>query len=159
MVSVDTVLGGFTLSDSNIRIESELDIQSYLQDLNYALDHGASISFQIDRVVDDNRDIRHTNRFTVADMFPNEDPTTVLKLELRKLKVENYLRTVKDTKFKNRSEMREFGKTYPDKGDVYIKIRVELLAKFGNHTVFIMSFHYAEKPFNESEFPYLKKGC
>ena len=80
MVSVDTAYGGFSLSDSNIRIESELDIQSYLQDLNYAL-------------------------------------------------------------------------------DVYIKIRVELLAKFGNHTVFIMSFHYAEKPFNESEFPYLKKGC
>jgi len=60
MVSIDTVLGGFILSDSNIRIESELDIQSYLQDLNYALDHGASISFQIDRVVDDNRDIRHS---------------------------------------------------------------------------------------------------
>lgn len=60
MVSIDTVFGGFILSDSNIRIESELDIQSYLQDLNYALDHGASISFQIDRVVDDNRDIRHS---------------------------------------------------------------------------------------------------
>ena len=49
MVSVDTITGGFTLSDFNIRIESELDIQSYLQNLNYALDHGATISFQIDR--------------------------------------------------------------------------------------------------------------
>ena len=45
-----------------------------------------------------------------------------------------------------------------DKGDVYIKIRVELLATYGNHTVFIMSFHYAERPFTVSDFPYFKKG-
>ena len=67
MVSVDTTIQeGLTLPDTNIRIESELDIQSYLQDLNYALDHGALINFQIDRVVDDNRDIKHTNKYTVA---------------------------------------------------------------------------------------------
>ena len=159
MVSVDTIVQEeFTLTDINIRIESELDIQSYLQNLNYALDHGALISFQKNRVVDDNRDVKHTNQYTVSDLFPNEDPKTALKRELRKLTVENYIRTVKDTRFMNKSEMREFGKTYPDKGDVYIKIRVELLTAFGNHTLFIMSFHYAERPFTDSEFPYLKKG-
>lgn len=146
------------MTDEKIRIESELEIQSYIQDLNYALNHGAVINFQIDRIVDDNRDIKHTNKYTVTDLFPNEDPKTALKRELRDLKAENYIKTVKDTRFINKSEMREFGKSYPDKGYVYIKIRVELLAAHGNHTVFIMSFHYAEKPFTVSDFPYLKKG-
>ena len=48
------------------RIESELEVQAYLQNLRYALEHGAAISFQIDRVVDQNRDEKHTNRYTVA---------------------------------------------------------------------------------------------
>lgn len=39
--------------------------------------------------------------------------------------------------------MREFGKVYDGKGDVYIKVRVELLSEYGNHTTFVMSFHYA----------------
>lgn len=77
MVSVDTIVREvFTLTDTKIRIESELDIQSYLQNLNYALDHGALISFQKNRVVDDNRDVKHTNQYTVSDLFPNEDPKT-----------------------------------------------------------------------------------
>ena len=67
----------------------------------------------------------------------------------------DYLRTVKNRRFPNRSEMREFGKVYGD-NEIYIKIRVELLdaAILGNHTVFIMSFHYAERPFSEEVFPY-----
>ena len=42
--------------------------------------------------------------------------------------------------------MRVFGKRYDGFSDVYIKIRVELLDfnNLGKHTVFIMSFHFAE---------------
>ena len=61
-------------------------------------------------------------------------------------------------RFPKRSEMREFGKVYDDKGDVYIIIRVELLSEFGNHTTFVMSFHYAETPFTPDMFPYRKQG-
>ena len=43
--------------------------------------------------------------------------------------------------------MREFGKVYNGKDDVYIKIRVELFGMYGNATTFVMSFHFAEKPF------------
>ena len=53
--------------------------------------------------------------------------------------------------------MREFGKVYEGNKDVYIKIRVELLSDFGDHTIFVMSFHYAEKSFTEDMFPYKKK--
>ena len=68
-----------------------------------------------------------------------------------------YMRTVKDTRFPGRSEMREFGKVYNGADDVYIKVRVELLNSFGNHTVFVMSFHFAERPFDPAMFPYKKR--
>ena len=57
------------MSDSTTRIESELEVRAYLQNLKYALEHGATITFQEDRLVDKNRDVRHTNRFTVADLL------------------------------------------------------------------------------------------
>lgn len=146
------------MSDCSLssRIESELEVQAYLQDLRYALDNGATIDFQIDRVVDQKRDEKYTNRYTVATLFPNEDPVIALRRELKTLTVAEYMKTVKDSRFPKRSEMREFGKVYNGSEDVYIKVRVELLNRFGNHTTFVMSFHYAETPFNPSMFPYRK---
>ena len=145
------------MTDTRTRIESELEVQAYLQDLRYALEHGAQIQFQIERQVDKNRDPKYTNQFTVADLFPNESPVLALKRELQTLTVEEYMQTVKDLRFPKKSEMREFGKVYDGKGDVYIKIRVELLSAYGNHTAFVMSFHYAEKAFTPEMFPYRKK--
>lgn len=144
------------MSDTVKRIESELEIRSYLQNLRYVLEHGATITFQKKRVVDKNRELRYTNRFTVGDLFPNENPVTALKRELMNLSIEEYMSTVKDLRFPKRSEMREFGRVYAGKGDVYIKIRVELLSEYGNHTTFIMSFHYAVIPFTPDMFPYRK---
>ena len=71
--------------------------------------------------------------------------------------MEDYIRTVKDVRFPKRSEMREFGKVYNGNGDVYIKIRVELLGEYGNATTFVMSFHFAERAFIPAMFPYRKK--
>lgn len=144
------------MHDKSARIETELEVRSYLQDLRYALEHNAKLAFQIERQVDQNRDERYTNKFTVADLFPNEDPVVALKRELMNLTVKEYMQTVKDTRFPNRSEMREFGRVYNGKGDVYIKIRVELLSAFGDHTIFVMSFHYAQIPFTPDLFPYRK---
>ena len=145
------------MSDTLTRIETELEVRSYLQKLHYALESGGKITFQIERQVDQNRKNRYTNKYTVADLFPNEDPVAALKRELKTLTVEEYMRTVKDTRFPKKSEMREFGKAYDGKGDVYIKIRVELLSEYGNHTTFVMSFHYAEIPFLSEMFPYRKQ--
>ena len=95
------------MSDTRTRIETKLEVQSYLQDLRYALEHGAKVTFQIDRRVDQNRIQRFTNQFTVADLFPDEDPVTALKRELQKLTVQEYMQTVQDLRFPKRSEMRE----------------------------------------------------
>lgn len=138
------------------RIESKLEVKSYIQDLKYALDHGAKINFQARRFVDDNRDEKYTNQYTVATLFPDENPVDALIRELKTLTVEEYMRTVKDIRFPKRSEMREFGKVYNGTDDVYIKIRVELLGEYGNKTTFVMSFHFAERPFTPEMFPYRK---
>ena len=110
------------------RIESEIEVKSYIQNLKYALNNGAKINFQ------------------------------ELKRELLTLSVDHYMRTVKDIRFPNRNEMREFGKVYNEKDDVYIKIRIELLGMYGSATAFVMPFHFAEKAFLPEMFPYKKKN-
>lgn len=141
----------------NLRIESKLEITSYIQNLKYALEHGARINFQAKRAVDENRNEKYTNQYTVQKLFPDENPVDALKKELLTLSVENYIKTVKDIRFPRRSEMREFGKVYNGQDDVYIKIRVELMGEFGSHTTFVMSFHFAEQPFTSDMFPYRTK--
>lgn len=143
--------------ETKARIESELEVKAYIQDLKYALNNGAQISFQAHRRVDDEREEKYTNQYTVNKLFPDENPVEALKRELLTLTVEDYMQTVKDLRFPKRSEMREFGKVYNSNEDVYIKIRVELLGQYGNTTTFIMSFHYAEKSFTPDMFPYRKK--
>ena len=150
------------LEDANLaqeiksRIESELEVKAYIQDLKYALNNGAKIDFQAKRRVDENRDEKFTNQYTVNTLFPDENPVDALKKELLLLSVENYMQTVKDLRFPKRSEMREFGKVYNGTDDVYIKIRVELLGMYGQTTTFVMSFHFAERPFAPEMFPYKK---
>ena len=144
--------------ETKARIESELEIQAYIQNLKYALNNGAKINFQAKRLVDESRDEKYTNQYTVNKLFPNENPVNVLKRELLTLSAEDYIQTVKDIRFPKRSEMREFGKIYNGTKDVYIKIRVELLGVCGGATTFVMSFHFAEKTFVDAMFPYKKKS-
>lgn len=144
------------MSYTNARIESELEIRTYLQKLQYALDQGAEISFQVKRLVDQNREEKYTNQYTVNTLFPDENPKEALKRELKTLTVEEYMKTVQDLRFPKRSDMREFGKVYNGQDDVYIKIRVELLNAYGKTATFVMSFHFAEKAFTPEMFPYRK---
>ena len=142
--------------NTKTRIESKLEVNTYLQKLKYALDHDAQITFQARRLVDKKRDEKYTNQYTVDTLFPDENPVDALKRELKTLTVEEYMKTVQDLRFPKRSEMREFGKVYNGTEDVYIKIRVELLGLYGNTTTFVMSFHFAEKAFTAEMFPYKK---
>ena len=142
------------IHEINSRIESETEVRAYVQNLKFALNHGAKIDFQVKRLVDEKRDEKYTNQYTVNTLFPDENPVDALKRELLTLSVEEYMQTVKDLRFPNRSEMREFGKVYNGSEDVYIKIRVELLGAYGNTTTFVMSFHFAERAFTPEMFPY-----
>ena len=145
------------VEETKARIESELEVKAYIQDLKFSLNNGAQINFQAKRFVDEKRDEKYTNQYTVNRLFPDENPVDALKRELLTLSVEDYMRTVKDTRFPKRSEMREFGKVYNGTEDVYIKVRVELLGLYGNTTTFVMSFHFAERAFTPEMFPYKKK--
>lgn len=143
----------------NYRIESEEEISAYLGKLKYALNSGAKLVFQATRKVDENRDEKFSNQYAVTHLFPNEDPQVALRRELMTLTTKDYLCTVKDFRFPKKSEMREFGKIYNGNEEIYIKIRVELLdlSGFGQHTTFVMSFHYAVTPFSQETFPYRKR--
>ena len=142
--------------ETKSRIESEIEVKAYIQDLKFALNNGAKIDFQAKRLVDEKSDEKYTNQYTVNKLFSDENPVDALKRELLTLSVEDYMQTVKDIRFPKRSEMREFGKVYNGTDDVYIKIRVELLGMYGNTTTFVMSFHFAEKAFTPEMFPYKK---
>ena len=142
--------------ETKSRIESEIEVKAYIQDLKFAINNGAKIDFQAKRLVDEKRDEKYTNQYTVNKLFSDENPVDALKRELLTLSVEDYMQTVKDIRFPKRSEMREFGKVYNGTDDVYIKIRVELLGMYGNTTTFVMSFHFAEKAFTPEMFPYKK---
>ena len=136
------------------RIESEFEVKCYLDNLKYALDEkNVLIVWQEQRVVDRKRDIKYTNAYAMRKLFPDNNPIDVLKGELRKLTVKDYMRTVKDSRFDDRSEMREFGVVY-GVDQVYIKIRVELLGRYGSSVIFVMSFHFSDRAFLPEMFPY-----
>lgn len=138
------------------RIESKEEIEGYIARLKYAIATGCYVKIQYERQVDNSRDEEYSNTYTIADLFPDENPTAAVLREIKTLKVEEYIKTVKDLRFPKRKEMREFGRVYNGNKDVYIKLRVELLGEYGGTTVFVMSFHYAVKPFSVKDFPYRK---
>ena len=84
--------------ETKVRIESELEVKAYIQDLKFALNNGAQIDFRAKRVVDEKRDEKYTNQYTVNKLFPDENPVDALKRELLTLSVEDYMQTVKDTR-------------------------------------------------------------
>ncbi len=62
-------------TNSSIWTESLLEVTTFLSKLKYALEHEAEIVIQINRTADLNRiDYRCTNRYTLANLFPDEDP-------------------------------------------------------------------------------------
>ena len=141
-VSIDTKKGG-AMDNSNYRIESLGEVKTYLGRLKYAIENGAQIRLQKLRNVDNCKPVEYTNQYALNTLFPDENPAAALKRELLKLKPQHYLRTVKDNRFPNKSEMREFGMVYSPHQEVYMKIRTELCV-IGGHDVFVMTYHFAE---------------
>ena len=141
----------------NKRIETKDYIETFIAKVRYCMESGdCKISLQLGRKNEENKNIRFTNQYTLNELFPNEDPAVAMKRELVKLRVTEYIETLKDLNFSKKSELRVFGKKYTE--DVYIKIRAELLSKavVGNNMIFVLSFHFAEYPFTDSDFPYKK---
>lgn len=142
------------------RIEERFDIQTYIDRLVYALEKKSTkINFLRERQIDKKKNKRFTNRYTIEKLFPDEDEIKVLKREPALLTVEEYIETLRDIRYPNKSEMRVFGRKYFNE-DIYIKIRVELISSThagGDNFILVMSFHYAEEAFEDLDFPYRKK--
>lgn len=143
----------------NKRKESKIEVQTFLERLKYAISSGnVTLNLIKDRKIDYERNKKNTNRYTIGQLFPDEDEIEAIKRELVLLTVEEYIETVKDERFSNRSDMRVFGREYSG-NDVYIKIRVELISiahASGDSFIMVMSFHYSHWDFKERDFPYRK---
>lgn len=147
------------MSTDESTIDSLTEVNAYIAKLRYAIDSGCEIVFMQQRHVDSDRGEKYTNRYTVSNLFPNEQPSAALKRELKTLTKENYIRSVIDRRYPDKDRFYEFGKYYSE-GAVYIKTRISILDHHENcsNFLFVMSFHFAERPFTESTFPYKAKN-
>ena len=100
------------MNTERARIESELEVRSYLQNLRYALAHDARVEINYERKVDKKRELQYRNNYTLMELFGKRNLVAVMRRELQTLTLEEYMRTVKDLRYPNRTEMREFGKVY-----------------------------------------------
>ena len=66
-------------SGETSRIETESEVKTYLDRLKYAIDNGAKLTFQKERIIDTQRDCKYTNDYTVNTLFPDENPVDALK--------------------------------------------------------------------------------
>ena len=65
------------------RQETRLEVQSFVGNLRYAIESdSAKISIVKNRRVDQNRDPKFTNRYTLSELFPDEDQVEAIKREL-----------------------------------------------------------------------------
>lgn len=134
-------------------VKTKEEVEDFLDRLKYALNLDSTIiTLQEVRHIDSKKSLEHTNKYTLAQLFPDESPKDALRRELKTLKYTEYIETVKDTRYPKLSDFWVFGKTYNSK-DVYIKIRVEIVPR---NYIFVMSFHFSIYPFTEDDFPYAK---
>lgn len=139
------------------RRETKAEVETFLAQLNYQISNGARLSLIEDRYVDKEREPKFTNRYTIAELFPDEEPSIALKRELLLVQAEHYLQTLTDSKYPQKKEWREFGKVYPVDKEIYMKFRVVLLGvekSFYDDYVLVMSFHHSTVAFKNRIFPY-----
>lgn len=139
------------------RVETKAEVETFLAQLNYQISKGVRLNLIEDRMVDKEREPKYTNRFTVAELFPDEEPCKALKRELLLVRTDHYLQTLTDNKYPQKKEWREFGKVYPVDKEIYMKFRVVLLGAekaYYDDLVLVMSFHHSTVAFKNRIFPY-----
>lgn len=143
------LLGEYIIMSEDKTVESIEKVDTFISQLKYVIKNNGILEFQEVRKCDKHRNIKFSNKYTINKLFPDEDLVKAIKRELILLKHCDYLHTLKDIKFPNRSLLRVFAKKYSGEY-VYIKIRAEVVHKF----VHIISFHFSSVGIKENEFTY-----
>lgn len=142
--------------NSSARIEQKFVVEHFISEVKEALLNDSTQLSTEQKREEDEAEL-HENIMSI--LFPNEDETTVLKRELANLTSEDYLETLKDKKFPNKSETRVFAKKY-DEDYIFLHVRMETLVQSeSDETVkaLIMSLHFRDEDDDEIEiadFPY-----
>ena len=143
------------------RVESIDEVKGFLAKIKYLFSlKFFSLRIQYERLTDNMRNVVFTNRYTIATLFPDEDPVAALKNEVKTLSISEYMHTMKDSRFPGNTDFRVFGRKYDNHPDhVYIKLRVEIIPPKTNspqNNVYIISFHFSDHSLTDTDFPYLK---
>lgn len=93
------------------------------------------------------KDMEYRTDYTIATLFPDEQPKAALRRELGKLEIHEYIENRRDSNPKFIEPLWLFGRTYNEK-EVYIKLsmREEGCSKPKKYSVKNLSFHFAEFP-------------
>ncbi|XFA99137.1 hypothetical protein ACAG96_00810 [Candidatus Izemoplasma sp. B36] len=140
--------------ESNHIIKSREEVKTFLARLIYALkDKHTRIIIKYDRNSEGNKNIEHTNRFTIYDLNPDKPPEEFIRNEFSKLTIEEYMYCLEDDLYPDRNNLFVFARLYEEKGYVYIKPRVNLITT-SRMSIIVISFHYSTIDINDICFPY-----
>ena len=137
------------------RNEQKFVVEHFLTEMKEALSSESAQLYSQHHRKEDEAEL-HENIMSI--LFPNENETAVLKRELTGLTTEDYIETLKDKKFPNKSETRVFAKQYNGEF-VYMHVRVEMLEQEETgepEQGLITSLHFCESELEVTDFPYKK---
>lgn len=139
-------------------VEDSSVVSTFLAKLKFMLENPCT-SIQLDKKKSDQfKPYEYTNKFTLSNLFPNENPVDAMKRELRLLSLCDYLHTAVDVVNPKSPNYYVFAKKF----DKFVYIKVKIVVFNGSipgqqDTILVMSFHYAEHLINENSFRYLKR--
>lgn len=82
------------------RIETRFEVKTFIDQLKYAInDRYVHIEILSNCFVDLQKDKFYSNAYTLAYLFSDEERVKVMKRELSRLGLENYIETVKDLRY------------------------------------------------------------
>jgi len=133
----------------NHRIEQKFVVQHFIEQLRETLRNEAlELFIQNEEEQDQEVDAEDLDQNALSVLFPNQDAAIVLTQGMRELAIGDYLETVKDKRFPNKSERRVFVKTIADQ---LLSVSVRLESDLAHVYVEVSVFEESE-----ADFPFKK---
>lgn len=133
----------------NHRIEQKFVVQHFIEQLRETLRNEAlELFIQNEEEQDQEVDAEDLDQNALSVLFPNQDAAVVLTQGMRELAIGDYLETVKDKRFPNKSERRVFVKTIADQ---LLSVSVRLESDLAQVYVEVSGFEESE-----ADFPFKK---
>lgn len=136
----------------NHRIEQKFVVKHFIDQLHETLENEAlELFIQNEEEQDQEVDAEDLDQNALSVLFPNQDATELLMQAMRQIAIGDYLETVKDKRFPDKSERRVFVKTIADQ---LLAVSVRLESDLAH--VFVEVSVIEESDVAEADFPFKK---